>query len=208
MRRAGCRQKICVALSARGVGHGSEEACATEMLDVTGTARRSENLRRLVNRPVVAGETGLVTDRMAKGNCVRYMASRAFLSEECVRSRDGAHAVRRSTAGNADNREPQQRRDRDCYRKNEAPTAKRMRPLEVGELDSLRQLFCCSRTAWQDFAPCFCTRSAKPSQHARQRARANRKTMERERAAIRARRGAVSPGERAGALLRRYFQNL
>ncbi len=154
VRSAGARREIRVALRARSVAH-SDELRAPEMLSMARAARRSESLRGLVNGTVVAGEASLVSYRMAKGNGIRGVAGRALLPEKGMRRGDWTHAVSRAIAGHAHDGQPQERGHRKRHRKNETPAAKRMRPLEIGELDSLGQLLRCSWTTRQIRSPFF-----------------------------------------------------
>lgn len=152
MRRAEARFEVRMALDAGRIAN-RDESHASLMLDVTRGAGGREGLVRVMNRSIVAGQAGLVGDRMAEGSGASDVACGAILAEECVRSRDRSHTVGRTISRYSRDDEPEKRQRGKRDRKDEAPAAKRVRTLEVRKFDALREFFCSSRTTWQIFAP-------------------------------------------------------
>src|ERR1700751_346943 len=97
-----------VALSARIVGrHGQTHG--SSMLQMARGARWRECLIFLMDRCVVAGETGVVGHRLGKSVDARYVAEVALLREDRVRSRKRSAGVRLLIALDTLGQEPSQR---------------------------------------------------------------------------------------------------
>ena len=149
---AGARRKIAVALRARRVSH-SDKRNAALMLHMARRTGRRKFLFRVMNGAVVARQASLIGYRMAKRNRVRDVARRALLRKESVRCGQRTHAIGRAIFCKSGNHKPEKRGRGQRKRKDKSPAAKRLRLLEVRQLDALRQFFCRSRTTWQIFAP-------------------------------------------------------
>src|SRR5579864_1153364 len=123
------------------------------MLHMARRTGRRKLLIRVMNGTVMASHASLIGDRMAKRGRVRDVARRALLREQSVRCGQRAHVIRRAAFRKSGNNQPEKRRRGKRNRKNKSPAAKRLRLLEVRQLDALRQFFCSSRTTRQSSLP-------------------------------------------------------
>lgn len=152
MRSASAHRKIVVALRAGRVSRSNKRDVPL-MFDVARRTGRREFLFRVMNGAVMASQASLIGYRMAKRNGVRNVARRALLRKESVRCGQRAHAVRCAIFCQSGDNEPEERGRGKSNGEDKSPAAKRLRLLEVRQLDALRQFFCRSRTMWQIFAP-------------------------------------------------------
>src|SRR5580704_9824589 len=132
-----------VTLRAVCVARG-RKANRSPMFGVTGCARGSERLRRLMQGAVMAREALLVDDLGLVKTQVGLVAGGTLLGEHRMRGGQGSRGVHAAVAANAVpcDRQDGQRRSRNSKQK--TPVAQRARPLEIVEIDALRELLGCS----------------------------------------------------------------
>jgi hypothetical protein len=114
------------------------------VIGVAGSARRRERLRHVMQWAVMAREAFLVDDFCVVKTQVGQMAGRTLPGKNGVRGGQASGGVHTAVAANAVPRDPQngERRRRD--RKQKSPAAQRARPLEVVEVDALREFLGCA----------------------------------------------------------------
>src|SRR5579863_1381276 len=114
------------------------------MIGVAGSARGSEGLRCVMNRPVMAREALLIAYFFVEKSHRGRMASGALLGENRVRGRQGPGGIYSAVLANSIPRDPQdgERQGRDGNQK--SPVAQRAWPLEIIEVDALREFFGCA----------------------------------------------------------------
>ena len=139
-----------MALRAGGVAR-SGEADRPAMIRVAGNAGWSEHLRRVMNRPVVAGQTFLVGDLLAEKSRLRDVAGGALLGQHGVCGGQASRRVHAAVAPQSVPGKPHNRKRRESRRKQEAPVAQRMRPFEIIQVDALREFFSCACSRHEKF---------------------------------------------------------
>jgi hypothetical protein len=143
--RSSARGQIRMTLCARGVAR-SRQTDRTAMIRVAGSAGGSKNLRGVMNRPVMAGEALLIRDLLAEKTGMRDMAGSALLGQHSVCRGETPRRINAMVSANSVPCKPEHRQNRQSHRKHEAPVAQRMRPLEIIQVDALREFFCCARS--------------------------------------------------------------
>ena len=142
-RRAVARRQIRMALRAVRVARG-RQSNRSAMIGVAGGARRRELLRRVMNGAVVAGEAFLVGDFLAEKSRLRDVARGALPGQHRVRGRQRARRINAPVAAHSVPREPHERERRQRHRQPKRPASQRARPLEIFQVDPLREFLGCA----------------------------------------------------------------
>jgi hypothetical protein len=94
----------------------------------------------------MAGQAFLIRDLFTEKTGLRYMAGGALAGQHSVRGGQSSRRVNAMVSANCGPGKPQHRQDWQGRRKQEAPVAQRVRPLEIIEVNTLREFFCCARS--------------------------------------------------------------
>ena len=95
-----------------------------------------------MSRPIVAVEASAVGSFRRKSARLLDVTGGAFFFENCVRPRHAAAAVDAVVAGKSAPRNPDERAKRQQETEPEFGALQRRRPLEIVQVDALRELFC------------------------------------------------------------------
>ena len=145
------RREVRVALRAVRVARGGKSN-RSPMIGVAGGARRRERLRYVMHRAVMAREALLVDDLCVVKTQVGQMAGRTLLGQNRVRGGQTSGGVHAAVAADAVPRDPQDGERRRRNGKQKSPAAQRARPLEIVEIDALREFLGCACSR-QEFWP-------------------------------------------------------
>jgi hypothetical protein len=137
-----------MALRATRVADGGE-ANRSPVVGVAGCTGRSKRLRRLVNRSVMAGQAFLVRNFLAEKSNLGDVAGHALFGQDCVRWGQSASRIDAPVGANGVPPNPDNRERRQRQRKQKSPSPQRTSPLEILEVNSLREFFGCARS-WHD----------------------------------------------------------
>jgi hypothetical protein len=128
---------------------GCGEANCSTVVGVAGRTGRSKCLRHLVNCTVMASQTFLVGNFLAEKSGLRDVAGRALAGQHGVRRRERAGGIDAPVSTDGVPRQPDNRERGQRQRKQKFPSSQRASPLEILEVNSLRELFGCARS-WHD----------------------------------------------------------
>jgi hypothetical protein len=129
------------------------EANRSTVVGVAGRARRSKYLCRLVNCSVMAGHAFLVENFLTEKSGLRHVTRRALFGQNGVRRSKTASRINSPVGANGVPSEPDDRERGQRQRKQKFPPAQRPSPLEILEVNSLRELFGCARS-WHELTLC------------------------------------------------------
>jgi hypothetical protein len=99
---------------------------------------------------VMAGHTFLIDHFLVVKPEVRNVAGGTLFCENGVRGRKRASGIHAAVAAQSEPRDAQNSERRRGNRKPQSPSPQRARPLEIIEIDPLRELLGCARS-WQEF---------------------------------------------------------
>jgi len=143
------RMKSGMALRAACVWQRGQQHAAS-VLHMAGSARGSENLVGVMNRTIVARQTGVIA-HLGGEECIRgHVACAAALRENGVRRRHPARAVNFVITNDAVAHQPDHRYGERDERKYEAPRAQRAGALEIVQVNALRESFGCGFRSGHD----------------------------------------------------------
>jgi hypothetical protein len=147
------RREIGVALRTVCIAGGGQPNCSP-MIGVAGSARRRERLRCVMDGAVMARETFLIADLFIEKTPRGGVAGGTPLRENGVRGGQASGRVNATVATNAIPGNPEDGEGQRCDRKPQSPAPQRARPLEIVEIDALREfLGCtCSRQEFRSLA--------------------------------------------------------
>ena len=135
----GCdvRREVSMALGAGRSARRGQSKC-TLMLDVARGARRRKTLFRLVDGSVMAGQARRLRDPCSKAR--RHMARRTIVGEDGVAFRQRSGVERTLLSGEARPSEPRYAEPGGDDRQQALPARDGIHPLEVVQVDALREL--------------------------------------------------------------------
>lgn len=137
------RREVRVTLRTIRVARSGKSNRST-MIGVAGSARGRECLRCVMQGPVMAREAFLVVDHFAVKTKVGHVAGGTLLRENRVRGGQASGGVHAAVAANRIPRDPQDGQRRRRNGKQKSPAAQRARPLEIVEIDALREFLGCA----------------------------------------------------------------
>src|SRR5712692_4276901 len=143
VRSAGACPQVAVAFSASLIAGGGD-ILAAAVFRVARFAGRSRRLRGVVYGPVVAGEASVVGSLRRKCASLLRVTGSAFFFEDGVRFREVAAAVNARVFENGAFGNPEEREQGKQEAEPEFGALERRRPLEIVEVDALREFLRCA----------------------------------------------------------------